>query len=264
MPPPLVVIEGPLDGVAALVGGSIIKSPCEGELSGRSPVDRGKQGTKRRWSPTAPASPSPWSPPAPTGTTHPCRAGPGLQVVGGRGGGVHGTPVEQDLGDRGARHPLSPRCRGRHLQQTRPVDADRGPARRGRRRLRAGPAAHCVRAADLVVEPLSVVTDIDSAERLASHFMRVVDGGGATSGGSSAFFNRAASQTLQRLILAAAVSGRSCATWRPGSPPAPPSRLGSWPITGSPSWLRFTKPTWKGRWRPAVASTPPSSPRCRA
>jgi hypothetical protein len=27
--------------------GSITKSPCGGELSGRSPVDRGKQGTKR-------------------------------------------------------------------------------------------------------------------------------------------------------------------------------------------------------------------------
>ncbi len=49
----------------------------------------------------------------------------------------------------------------------------------------------------------------DSAERLVSHFMREIDGGGATSSGSSAFFNRAASQTLQRLILAAAVSGRS-------------------------------------------------------
>ena len=29
------------------VDGSITKSPCGGELSGRSPVDRGKQGTKR-------------------------------------------------------------------------------------------------------------------------------------------------------------------------------------------------------------------------
>ena len=29
------------------VDGSITKSPCGGEVSGRSPVDRGKQGTKR-------------------------------------------------------------------------------------------------------------------------------------------------------------------------------------------------------------------------
>ncbi len=33
--------------VRAPAAGSITKSPCGGELSGRSPVDRGKQGTKR-------------------------------------------------------------------------------------------------------------------------------------------------------------------------------------------------------------------------
>jgi len=72
--------------------------------------------------------------------------------------------------------------------------------------------------------PLSAVTDIDSAERLASHFMREVDGGGGASSGSSAFFNRAASQTLQRLILAAAVSGRSVrdvASWIATRSPEP-------------------------------------------
>ncbi len=47
----------------------------------------------------------------------------------------------------------------------------------------------------------------DSAERLASHFMREVDGGGGASSGSSAFFNRAASYTLQRLILTADLEG---------------------------------------------------------
>jgi len=77
--------------------------------------------------------------------------------------------------------------------------------------------------------PLSAVTDIDSAERLASHFMREVDGGGATSSGSLAFFNRAASQTLQRLILAAAVSGRSVrdvASWIATRSPEPTGLLG--------------------------------------
>jgi len=76
--------------------------------------------------------------------------------------------------------------------------------------------------------PLSAVTDIDSAERLASHFMREVDGGGGTSSGSSAFFNRAASQTLQRLILAAAVSGRSLrdvASWIATRSPEPTGLL---------------------------------------
>jgi len=76
--------------------------------------------------------------------------------------------------------------------------------------------------------PLSAVTDIDSAERLASHFMREVDGGGATSSGSSAFFNRVASQTLQRLILAAAVSGRSVrdvASWIATRSPEPTGLL---------------------------------------
>jgi len=76
--------------------------------------------------------------------------------------------------------------------------------------------------------PLSAVTDIDSAERLAGHFMREVDGGGGTSSGSSAFFNRAASQTLQRLILAAAVSGRSVrdvASWIATRSPEPVSLL---------------------------------------
>ncbi len=34
-----------LDDLA--VDGAITKSPCGGEISGRSPVDRGKQGTKR-------------------------------------------------------------------------------------------------------------------------------------------------------------------------------------------------------------------------
>jgi len=77
-------------------------------------------------------------------------------------------------------------------------------------------------------KPLSAVTDIDSAERLASHFMREVDGGGTTSSGSSAFFNRAASHTLQRLILAAAVSGRSLrdvASWIATRNPEPVSLL---------------------------------------
>jgi len=75
--------------------------------------------------------------------------------------------------------------------------------------------------------PLSSVTDIDSAERLAGHFMREVDAGG-TSSGSSAFFNRAASQTLQRLILAAAVSGRSLrdvASWIATRSPEPTGLL---------------------------------------
>jgi len=36
-----------LDLADLSVDGSITKSPCGGELSGRSPVDRGKQGTKR-------------------------------------------------------------------------------------------------------------------------------------------------------------------------------------------------------------------------
>jgi type IV secretion system protein VirD4 len=59
--------------------------------------------------------------------------------------------------------------------------------------------------------------------------MREVDGGGATSSGSSAFFNRAASQTLQRLILAAAVSGRSLrdvASWIATRSPEPVGLLG--------------------------------------
>jgi hypothetical protein len=36
-----------LDLADLAVDGSITKSPCGGEMSGRSPVDRGKQGTKR-------------------------------------------------------------------------------------------------------------------------------------------------------------------------------------------------------------------------
>lgn len=36
-----------LDLADLSVDGSITKSPCGGEVSGRSPVDRGKQGTKR-------------------------------------------------------------------------------------------------------------------------------------------------------------------------------------------------------------------------
>jgi len=55
--------------------GSITKSPCGGELPGRSPVDRGKQGTKRSVVTDGHRHPPrPWSasPPAPTGTTHRC------------------------------------------------------------------------------------------------------------------------------------------------------------------------------------------------
>ena len=39
------VIGLDLEGLA--VDGAITKSPCDGEASGRSPVDRGKQGLKR-------------------------------------------------------------------------------------------------------------------------------------------------------------------------------------------------------------------------
>jgi len=54
------------------VDGSITKSPCGGEVSGRSPVDRGKQGTKRSVVTDGRGIPLPWSGPAPTGTTRRC------------------------------------------------------------------------------------------------------------------------------------------------------------------------------------------------
>jgi len=54
------------------VDGAITKSPGGGEVAGRSPVDRGKQGTKRSVAVTTRASRCTWSPPAPTITTRRC------------------------------------------------------------------------------------------------------------------------------------------------------------------------------------------------
>ncbi len=54
------------------VDGSITKPPCGGELSGRSRSIAASKAPNARWSPTGAASPSPWSAPAPTGTTHRC------------------------------------------------------------------------------------------------------------------------------------------------------------------------------------------------
>jgi hypothetical protein len=54
------------------VDGAITQAPCGGEVAGRSPVDRGKQGTKRSVAGDATASRCTWWPPAPTTTTHRC------------------------------------------------------------------------------------------------------------------------------------------------------------------------------------------------
>jgi hypothetical protein len=54
------------------VDGSITKSPCGGEVSGASPVDRGKQGTSDRWPVTVTGFRCICSPPGPTITTHRC------------------------------------------------------------------------------------------------------------------------------------------------------------------------------------------------
>ena len=59
------------------VDGAITKAPCGGEVAGRSPVDRGKQGTKRaRWPPTDRAYRYTWSPRGPTPTTRRCSSRP--------------------------------------------------------------------------------------------------------------------------------------------------------------------------------------------
>jgi hypothetical protein len=59
-----------LDDLA--VDGAITKAPCGGEVAGRSPVDRGKQGMKRSVAGDGTASRCTWSRPAPTTTTRRC------------------------------------------------------------------------------------------------------------------------------------------------------------------------------------------------
>jgi len=103
----------------------------------------------------------------------------------------------------------------------------------------------------------------NSAERLASHFMREVDGGGGASSGSSASFNRAASYTLQRLILTAAVSGRSLrdeASWIATRSPEPVGLLADHGFT---ELSEAHETDLEGPVETAGASTPPSPPPCR-
>ena len=59
-----------LDLADVAVDCCITKAPCGGEKAGRSPVDRGKRGTKRSTAVDAKKA-SPWapSPPLPTATT---------------------------------------------------------------------------------------------------------------------------------------------------------------------------------------------------
>ena len=60
-----------LDLTDLAVDGSITKSPCGGEVSGRSPVDRGNKAPNAPWPATVTGSRYTWSPPAPTITTRP-------------------------------------------------------------------------------------------------------------------------------------------------------------------------------------------------
>jgi hypothetical protein len=58
------------------VDGSITKAPCGGEVAGRSPVDRGKHGTKRSVACDDQAFRCTWSRRGPTITTRRCWSPP--------------------------------------------------------------------------------------------------------------------------------------------------------------------------------------------
>ncbi len=61
-----------LDLEDVAIDGCIVKVPCGGEAAGRSPVDRGKQGTKRSLLVDGQGIPLGRSLPVRTGTTRPC------------------------------------------------------------------------------------------------------------------------------------------------------------------------------------------------